>query len=90
MFKKLSTAVKGVVNEIGGNVSAAGGKKTKTVAKTHLILQLHQKTHLILHLHHLQQQKAHLILYLHLFHPKQGLLIVVQHRKQGWHFLVVD
>ena len=33
MFKKLSTAVKGVVNEIGGNVSAAGGKKTKTVAK---------------------------------------------------------
>ena len=33
MLKKLSTAVKGVVNEIGGNVSAAGGKKTKTVAK---------------------------------------------------------
>ena len=33
MFKKISTAVKGVVNEIGGNVAAAGGKKTKTVTK---------------------------------------------------------
>ena len=81
MFKKLSTAVKGVVNEIGGNVSAAGGKKTKTVAKTHLILHLQQqKLHLILHL---QQQKLHLILYQHLFHPKQGLLIAVQPLKRG-------
>ena len=33
MFSKLSTAVKGIVTEIGGNVSAAGGKKTKTTAK---------------------------------------------------------